>query len=119
MYAAPFAVDLNADGKTFVEPDLCVICDQSKLTDRGCRGAPDLVVEIASPGSRRMDDIYKNRLYGDAGVREYWVVDPAVRKSIIYHYEEDSAPEPVPFDRPITSGILAGLRVVIGDFLTE
>ena len=59
VYPAPFAVNLNADDKTYVEPDISVICDKNKLTDRGCSGAPDLVIEVVSPSSSRMDYILK------------------------------------------------------------
>ena len=55
IYPAPFAVDLNADDQTYVEPDISVICDSEKLTDHGCSGAPDLIIEIVSPDSRKMD----------------------------------------------------------------
>ena len=55
VYPAPFAVFLNADSHTYVEPDLSIICDKSKLDDRGCNGAPDWVIEVASPSSQRMD----------------------------------------------------------------
>ena len=75
VYPAPFAVNLYADDKTYVEPDISVICDKNKLTDRGCKGAPDFIIEIVSPGSRKMDYSTKNALYSDAGVREYWIVD--------------------------------------------
>ena len=76
VYPAPFAVFLNADDQTYVEPDISVICDKNRLTDKGCNGAPDFIIEIVSPGSRRMDYSTKNALYSDAGVREYWIVDP-------------------------------------------
>ena len=59
VYPAPFAVFLNADNKTYVEPDISVICDPSRLDDRGCNGAPDWVIEIVSPGSKRMDYFIK------------------------------------------------------------
>ena len=54
VYPAPFAVNLDAEDKNWVEPDISVICDKSKLTDRGCSGAPDLIVEIVSPSSRKI-----------------------------------------------------------------
>lgn len=63
VYPAPFAVNLDADDKDWVEPDISVICDPNKLTDRGCSGAPDLIFEIVSPSSRRMDYNIKNALY--------------------------------------------------------
>jgi Uma2 family endonuclease len=75
-YCAPFAVYLNDDNFTKVEPDIVVVCDKSKLTDKGLRGAPDLIIEILSPSSLRRDKITKFNLYLNAGVREYWIVEP-------------------------------------------
>ena len=115
VYAAPFAVNLDADDEIYVEPDLCIVCDSKKLTEKGCKGAPDLVVEIVSDGSRRMDYSTKNTLYSDAGVREYWIIDPAKQRSTVYCYEEDAAPLIIPFDQPIVSHIFGGMRVVVKD----
>ena len=64
------------DKKNYVVPDISVICDANKLTDKGCTGAPDWTIEIVSPGSRRMDYYTKLFKYRSAGVREYWIVDP-------------------------------------------
>lgn len=82
-YHAPFDVrlfekegDAPEDVDTVVEPDLVVICDPSKLDDRGCKGAPDMVVEILSPSTQRHDRLVKLGLYQRAGVREYWIVNP-------------------------------------------
>ena len=84
VYAAPFAVrlfeqdgDSPEDVDTMVEPDITIVCNPSKLDDRGCKGAPDMVVEILSPSTRRHDRMIKFNLYQRAGVREYWIVDPA------------------------------------------
>jgi len=74
MFFSPFAVRLNDD--TEVQPDLVVICDPNKLTGRGCDGAPDLVVEILSPSTSYHDKHTKFMLYLNAGVPEYWIVDP-------------------------------------------
>ncbi|MDE6589595.1 MAG: Uma2 family endonuclease [Oscillospiraceae bacterium] len=83
VYAAPFAVRLfERDGETpedvdtMVEPDLSVVCDGNKLDNHGCKGAPDLVIEILSPSTRRHDRLVKLGLYQRAGVREYWIVNP-------------------------------------------
>ena len=83
VYHAPFAVRLFEESgeppesvDTLVEPDLVVVCDPDKLDDMGCRGAPDLVIEILSPSTRRHDRMTKFNLYQQAGVREYWIVDP-------------------------------------------
>ncbi len=83
-YAAPFAVKLSKDRKNIVEPDISIICDRDKLTDRGCTGAPDWIIEIVSPGSSGHDYIRKLNLYADAGVREYWIVDPRTEKITVY-----------------------------------
>ena len=72
VYPAPFAVKLWEDRNTIVEPDISVICDEDKLTDRGCTGAPDWIIEIVSPGNPGNDYVLKLNLYADAGVREYW-----------------------------------------------
>ena len=83
VYAAPFAVrlfekdgDTPEDVDTMVEPDISVVCDHDKLDKHGCKGAPDLVVEILSPSTQRHDRLVKLDLYQRAGVREYWIVDP-------------------------------------------
>jgi Uma2 family endonuclease len=80
VYAAPFAVRLNPaedqSDDTVLEPDIVVVCDPSKLDDRGCNGAPDLIIEILSPSNARHDRITKFQLYREAGVREYWIADP-------------------------------------------
>lgn len=117
VYPAPFAVNLDADDKDWVEPDISVICDQSKLDDRGCNGAPDLVVEVASPSSRRMDYSTKNALYSEAGVREYWIVDPAKERTTVYRYEEDAAPMFYLFSDDIPVGIFPELTINVADLL--
>ena len=71
VYPAPFAVNLNADDDTWVEPDISVICDKNKLSDRGCNGAPDWIIEIISPSTQSRDYLKKLWLYQKAGVREY------------------------------------------------
>ena len=76
IYAAPFAVFLNEDDATYLEPDISVICDLSKLDDKGCHGAPDWIIEIVSPSSKPRDYMTKLFKYRTAGVREYWIVDP-------------------------------------------
>lgn len=82
LYLAPFDVRIpNKNGEilTVVQPDLCVICDLSKLDERGCLGAPDLVVEILSPGNTKKEMDYKFSIYEEAGVLEYWLVHPTDR----------------------------------------
>ena len=117
VYPAPFAVNLDADDKDWVEPDISVICDPNKLTDRGCSGAPDLIFEIVSPASRKMDYSLKNMIYSQAGVREYWIVDPAKERVVVYCYENDSDPCLYSFDADVPVGIYPGLTIRIRDLL--
>lgn len=86
VYAAPFGVrlfegaeDRPEDVDTVVEPDVTVVCDHSKLDDQGCKGAPELVIEILSPSTQRHDRLTKLNLYQRAGVGEYWIVNPEDR----------------------------------------
>lgn len=88
VYPAPFAVKLKKDRKTIVEPDISVICDPNKLTDRGCTGAPDWIIEIVSPGNSSNDYILKLNLYANSGVREYWIVDPDKTRVFVYFLEK-------------------------------
>ena len=97
--------------------DISVICDPDKLTDRGCCGAPDLIFEIVSPSSRKLDYGIKNVIYSQAGVREYWVVDPVKERVTVYHYENDFAPMIYSFSQDIPVGIYPGLNIKIKDLL--
>lgn len=117
VYPALFAVNLDADDKKWIEPDISVICDRNKLSDRGCEGAPDFIIEVVSPGSRKMDYSTKNALYSDAGVREYWIVDPAKERTTVYRYEEDAAPMVIPFNHVIQVGIYSDLRITISELI--
>jgi len=78
VFHAPLDVRLNADDEddTVVQPDLVVVCDRSKIDEKGCKGAPDVVIEILSPSTARRDRMVKFQQYQQAGVREYWIVDP-------------------------------------------
>lgn len=93
LFSAPFDVRLfdtkksglaNREIFTVVQPDLCVVCDATKLDDKGCLGAPDLVVEILSPGNSRKEMDSKFELYQESGVREYWLVEPAESAVFVY-----------------------------------
>jgi len=97
VFSAPFDVRLpkipneTADNQiyTVVQPDICVVCDNSKLDDRGCLGAPDLVVEVLSLFSQRYDLNEKFNLYEAAGVKEYWVVSPKEEGINVFILQED------------------------------
>ena len=87
VYPAPFAVFLNQDDRNYVEPDISVICDQSKLDYRGCNGAPDWIIEIISPSTQQMDYGIKLFKYRTAGVREYWIINPITRTVNVYDFQ--------------------------------
>lgn len=90
VFFAPFDVRLLTENKqdieinNVVQPDLSVVCDQKKLDDKGCNGAPDMIVEILSPSSVKLDRWKKYQLYEKAGVKEYWLVDP-INESVEVH----------------------------------
>lgn len=121
VYVAPFAVRLNLEHTDWVEPDVIVVCDPAKLSDRGCEGAPDLVVEIVSPSSRAHDYMRKAPRYMRAGVRELWIVDPDTRQTVVYRASNDD-PEgfltSYSFDEPIPVGIWnSECSIMLGDTL--
>ena len=92
IFSAPFDVRLPiASAKrdtTVVQPDLCIICDESKLDDYGCNGAPDLIVEIVSPNNSKYDVDTKFRLYQEAGVMEYWIVQTEMKTVLVYRLQD-------------------------------
>lgn len=109
---APFAVFLNQDSKNYLEPDISVICDLSKLDEKGCHGAPDWVVEIVSPGSKQMDYYTKLFKYRTAGVREYWIVDPVKKCVTVYSFEKETVEE-YPFGSEVPVGIYEGFSIKV------
>lgn len=111
VYPAPFAVFLFADDSKYLEPDISVVCDKHKLNDHGCSGAPDWIIEIVSPASRRMDYYTKLSLYRSAGVREYWVADPMKQTVLVYDMEHDSAPAIYSFADSIKANIYDDLWI--------
>ena len=93
LFMAPSDVRLDRDDRTVVQPDLFIVCGRKDNDRRMVNGAPDLVVEILSPGNRQHDMFLKLNKYRIAGVREYWIVDPETQKVIIYDLERDMPPE--------------------------
>lgn len=94
-YTAPFDVRLPRKSKddkdiiTVIQPDICVICDPSKLDEKGCLGAPDIVVEILSPGNNRKELSNKYEVYEESGVKEYWIVAPVEKTFLKYILTEE------------------------------
>ena len=124
VFAAPYDVRLfyeeDESDDTVVQPDLSVICDQSKLSEEGCRGAPDMVIEILSPSNSNLEMFRKVNLYMSAGVREYWVVDGDTKTVIVYIREgEDCRLFRHTAEKPLEVGILPGLAVNLTDVFAE
>ncbi len=120
VFIAPFDVRLPVQNKkkdnqitTVVQPDLCVVCDETKIDERGCLGAPDIAIEILSPGNNRKELHYKFDLYKEAGVLEYWVVVPSVEMIIIWYLEDGKYGKSKPYTsgQIITTPILSGLEI--------
>ena len=96
-FSAPFDVRLPVNNRkkdnevtTVVQPDICIICDESKIDTRGCCGAPDLVVEILSPGNSHKEVKLKFELYEEAGVKEYWIVYPEEESLAVFVLNENN-----------------------------
>ncbi|MDE5940412.1 MAG: Uma2 family endonuclease [Lachnospiraceae bacterium] len=98
-----------------VEPDITLICDDEKLKKQGCYGAPDFVIEIVSPSNRKMDYVRKLALYKEAGVREYWIVDPKYERVTVYDLESGAEPTLHPFSERIRVGVYDDLYLDIAN----
>lgn len=119
VYPAPFDVILKNDdedlinSKNIVQPDISVICDKNKLTDKGCTGSPDMIVEVVSPFNPNNDYIRKLQLYEQFKVKEYWIVNP-IRKSIFVYTLTDNgydAPMSYTFQDKINVNIYNDLEI--------
>ena len=127
VYHAPFGVrlfergsDRPEDVDTLLEPDITVVCDPAKLDDQGCKGAPDMVVEILSPSTQRHDRLVKFGLYQRAGVREYWIVDPAARVVSVYTLKDGQYyAAAYGAEDSIAVGVLEGCQVGLGPVFPE
>ena len=115
VYAAPFGVFLkNEKGEDdYLEPDIVVVCDLDKLDEKGCHGAPDWVIEIVSPSSKKRDYLKKTAIYMEQGVREYWIVDPMREVTVVYKREEEGFPVIYKFGESVKAGIYEELEITI------
>lgn len=119
VFSAPFDVRLPVSRKkgeetTVVQPDLCIICDENKLDEQGCIGAPDLIIEILSPGNSKKEMREKFDVYQEAGVREYWLVNPLDRVVIAYVLNDKGrfiGLAPVTEDDPLYAAIFPKLQI--------
>jgi Uma2 family endonuclease len=131
VFSAPFDVRLSPKSKpssedekvyTVVQPDLCVICDPSKLDEKGCIGAPELVIEILSPGNSHREMREKFTLYEEAGVLEYWIVSPMQSDLLRYVRNEEGVfigKQPLTNQDQVETPLLPGLVVELGEVFGE
>ena len=117
VFSAPFAVFLNSDDRNYVEPDISIICDKNKLTDQGCNGAPDWVIEIISPSDPQRDYDIKLFKYRSAKVREYWIVNPLTHTVTVYDFEHGSGTNQYVFDADIPVCIYDDFSINIAKLL--
>ncbi|MFI5139256.1 MAG: Uma2 family endonuclease [Sphingobacteriales bacterium] len=128
IYIAPFDVRLPRVSKedaaiyTVVQPDICVVCDLSKLDDRGCIGAPDIVVEILSPGNNKKELHNKYEVYQEAGVKEYWVIHPSERTFLKYTLDKEGLFQPSKLligGDILTSTVLPGFTMDLSEIFED
>ena len=129
-HVAPLDVRFENDDRTVVQPDVMIVCKKDKPEEtasdpkwHGIDGAPDFIAEVVSPSTRRMDISIKNGKYAQAGVREYWVVDPGTRTIMVFKYEEKDEVQLYTFQDRVPVGIFDGNVQVdfagIGEILDE
>ncbi len=105
-FVAPSDVKLSEeDDKTVVQPDVFVVCDRDIAKKRFFESAPDLVIEILSPSTKKHDSGLKMRKYKETGVREYWVVDSIQKHVVVHHFESTDIPKTYGFDAKVPVGI--------------
>ena len=129
VYYAPFDVRLSeqldaSDNyiETVVQPDVLVVCDKSKLDDKGCNGAPDLVIEITSPTTARTDLTVKFDLYQKHGVKEYWIVHPVEKTVMVFKLQADGrygAPDRYGDDGKVSVPLVGDLIIDLADLFAE
>ena len=117
LFSAPFDVILKKGTKsTVVQPDICVVCDISKLDKQGCNGAPEIVIEILSPGNSNREMKEKFELYEKNGVLEYWLVDPEHESVTVYSYNDKKkyiGSKPFVKGEVVKSEFLKGFKVEV------
>lgn len=121
VFDAPFDVQLSRnDETTIVQPDISVICDEAKLTDQGCTGAPDWIIEILSPGNATKEKKEKFELYEENGVREYWLVDPIINTVFQYQLTDEGryiGSKPFVAGEKVTSVVIPDLVIDVEHIL--
>lgn len=116
---APLDIQLDCDERTMVQPDVAILCGRDKIKEWGVYGAPDFVLEVISPSTRRKDYTKKLTKYMAAGVREYWILDPYQQKLLVYFFESEVCPVIYGLQEPIAVGIFDGLLEIDFSHIVE
>ena len=111
VYTSPFDVRLFGDDSTVVQPDILVVCNRDILTEKGCSGAPDWVIEIVSKSNSSHDYVRKLMQYQKAGVREYWIVDPFEKQVSVMNFEDPEQTAQYTYQDSVPSGVLEGREI--------
>jgi Uma2 family endonuclease len=128
LYPAPFDVRFcdnitgsNEDVYTIVQPDISIVCDNSKIDKHGCKGAPDICIEILSPSTANKDQTEKFKLYEKYKVQEYWIVNPDNETIIVYKHNGTEYDKPVYYENGETllSDVLPGLKILLSEVFSE
>ena len=115
----PIDVRLDCDNKTMVQPDMLILCDKNKVMRWGIMGAPDFILEVLSPATRKKDCFKKMVKYMEAGVKEYWIIDPDTKKLVIYRFEEEICPVIYDLQGKVPVGIYHGALEIDLDLVAE
>lgn len=116
---SPVDVRLDCDNKTMVQPDVLILCDSNKIRKWGIMGSPDFVLEVLSLSTKRKDCIKKLEKYREAGVKEYWMIDPYKRKLIVYRFEEELYPTVCGLEGDAPVGIFGGNLLIDLNVINE
>lgn len=127
VFSAPFDVTLpiknkNGEPNTVIQPDICVICDHEKITEKGCVGAPDLIVEIVSGSSVKRDLHEKYNIYEQSGVKEYWIVHPNDKSLSIFLLNEQGkyvTSRPLTYGDKVASKVLPGMEIDLNEVFQD
>ncbi len=118
-FISPVDVQLDNDEKTMIQPDVVIVCNRDQIIRRNIVGAPDFVLEVVSPGTRRRDHITKLSKYAAAEVKEYWIVDPYQERILVYVFDSEIGPTIYPIDADIPVSIYDGKLVLKFDRIAK
>ncbi len=118
-FISPVDVQLDNDERTMIQPDVVIVCNPDQIVRRNILGAPDFVLEVISPGTSRRDYVIKLAKYEQAGVKEYWVVDPYKKRVLVYYFKGEVFPVIYPIDAGIPVNIFGGKLVLKFDRIAE